>query len=58
MKQMKQSVHRDPAITDASVLLVEYPAASGNPAARDLVRNAAWGLSGLSMQMLGAQGQP
>jgi hypothetical protein len=36
MKQMKLSIHRDPAITDASVLLVEYPAASRNPAARDL----------------------
>jgi len=34
--QMKLSVARDPAVSDGAVLLVEYPAATGNPAARDV----------------------
>jgi len=34
--QVKLSVARDPAVSDGAVLLVEYPAASGNPAARDV----------------------
>jgi hypothetical protein len=34
--QMKLSVTRDPAVSNGAVLLVEYPAASGNPAARDV----------------------
>ena len=34
--EMKLSVARDPAVSDGPVLLVEYPAATGNPAARDV----------------------
>jgi len=34
--EMKLSVARDPAVSDGAVLLVEYPAATGNPAARDV----------------------
>jgi carbohydrate binding protein with CBM11 domain len=34
--QMKLSVARDPAVSDGAVLLVEYPAPTSNPAARDV----------------------
>jgi carbohydrate binding protein with CBM11 domain len=34
--EMKLSVARDPAVSDGAVLLVEYPAAAANPAARDV----------------------
>ena len=34
--EMKLSVARDPVVSDGPVLLVEYPAATGNPAARDV----------------------
>lgn len=34
--EMKLSVARDPAVSDGPVLLVEYPAATRNPAARDV----------------------
>lgn len=33
---MKLSVTHDPAVSDGPVLLVEYPAATGNPASRDV----------------------
>jgi len=34
--EMKLSVARDPAVSDGAVLLVEYPAATANRAARDV----------------------
>ena len=34
--EMKLSVARDPAVSDGAVLWVEYPAATSNPAARDV----------------------
>jgi Carbohydrate binding domain (family 11) len=34
--QMKLSTSRDPAVTDGAVLVVDYPAATGNPAGRDV----------------------
>jgi hypothetical protein len=34
--QMKLSTGHDPAVTDGAVLVVDYPAATGNPAGRDV----------------------
>ena len=34
--QMQLSIAHDPAVSDGPVLLVEYPAATGNPAGRDV----------------------